>query len=78
MHRRVVAHILSVKIVSPQPKPDSKLYALEAVVPLIDFGQKTLWAPTHLAETAYVVSVSLSWLALTLMVAAVTQRYVRQ
>ncbi len=68
-------------VVAPTPHPppfDAKLYALEAVVPLIDFGQKTLWAPTHLAETTYVASVSLSWLALTLTVTAITQRYVRQ
>ena len=63
---------------SHPPPFSAPLYALEAIAPLVDFGQKALWASTRTAAWAYVVSVVLSWTVLTVTVASLTQRYVRR
>jgi hypothetical protein len=69
---------VSVGATANPPQVDPLLYAVEAVVPLVDLGQKGRWAPTHLAGTVYTVSVLLSWVVLTFILASLTQRYVRK
>jgi hypothetical protein len=67
--------------VGPGTKPPpfhGWLFSLQAAIPVIDFGQNPMWAPTHFALAYYVVAVLAGWLMLTLILAAITQAFVRR
>ncbi len=61
----------------PLPQFHAWLYSLDSVLPLINLGQKSYWAPTGLVEYWYVASVLAGWVLITVVLAAVTTRFVR-
>jgi hypothetical protein len=56
----------------------SPLYALDAVLPVINFGQEAAWAPTGVVQTWYGVCVLGGWLLITVLIGALTARFVRE
>jgi hypothetical protein len=61
----------------PQPQFHALLYSLDTVLPVINLGQKGYWSPTGLAQSWYVLSVLAGWIMVTVILAALTARLVR-
>lgn len=60
------------------PEYRSWVYALDAVLPVINLNQETSWAPRGLiAQGAYVLGAVLGWVLVAVILATLTARFVR-
>jgi len=59
------------------PPFHASLYALDVVLPVVDFGQQGNWVPTGLALAWYVFSILAGWVLVTAVLGALTAALVR-
>jgi hypothetical protein len=65
-------HLTELKSHTQMPQFEPWLYSMDAVLPVITFGQETAWGPTGFALYWYVFSVLSGWILGTALIAALT------
>jgi hypothetical protein len=70
-------HMTSLHNAQIHPQFNAWVYSIDALLPVVNLGQRTAWAPTGLFDLWYTASVLFGWLLVSVILAALTTRLVR-
>jgi hypothetical protein len=71
-------HMTATRRADQLPDFHALVYAIDSVLPVVNLGQETSWAPQGVAQAWYVISVVAGWMLGLGLVAFVTARFFRE